>query len=333
MNKTISACLIAISLVLSSVGVANESQMQPLASKSLLLDVVKINDTTLLAAGERGHILMSTDGITWQQKSVPTQSTITKLFFLDEMTGWAVGHDAVILHTQDGGQSWQLQSFQPKLQRPLLDVIFFDKNHGIAVGAYGFMQRTNDGGKTWQAEYHLELLNEDDQLYLEDLKQEDPEFYQIEIGSILPHFNALYLHQGQLFLAGEKGLLAKSLDQGKSWQLLDEIYIGSFFDIRVINDSLLLASGLRGNLFFSEDLGEQWQQVDVDSIALLNNIVVADNGRVFVLGNAGVVLTSDDGKTFRLRTEEDGKALMSGVWFDNKLVVASEVGIKALDNQ
>ncbi|NMP15531.1 YCF48-related protein [Thalassotalea sp. Y01] len=333
MNKTITSCLLALLVLMTGKVWANDAEMQALASKSLMLDVIKVNSETLIAAGERGHILTSNDGANWQQTAVPTKSTINKLFFLNEQTGWAVGHDSVILHTTDGGKSWQLQNHKPELERPLFDLMFFDANNGIAVGAYGFMYRTQDGGKTWQEEYHLELLNEDDQLYLEDLKLEDPEFYKEEIGSILPHFNALYMHQDELFLAGELGLLAKSSDWGKTWQLLDEVYIGSFFDIAVVKGNVLLAAGLRGNLFYSEDNGTQWQHVEIDSIALLNGIVTNDSGKVFVLANAGVLLSSDDGKQFTLTTEKDGKALMAGVWFNDKLVVASEVGMKVLDVQ
>ncbi|QBY05822.1 hypothetical protein E2K93_16275 [Thalassotalea sp. HSM 43] len=333
MNKTITSCLLALLVLMTGKVWANDAEMQPLASKSLMLDVIKVNSETLIAAGERGHILTSNDGENWQQTAVPTQSTINKLFFLNEQTGWAVGHDSVILHTTDSGKSWQLQNYKPELERPLFDLMFFDANNGIAVGAYGFMYRTQDGGKTWQEEYHLELLNEDDQLYLEDLKLEDPEFYKEEIGSILPHFNALYMHQNELFLAGEIGLMAKSGDWGKTWQLLDEVYIGSFFDIAVVKGNVMLAAGLRGNLFYSEDNGTQWQHVEIDSIALLNGIVTNDNGKVFVLANAGVLLASDDGKQFTLTTEKDGKALIAGVWFNDKLVVASEVGMKVLDVQ
>ena len=29
--------------------------------------------------------------------------------------GWAVGHDATILHTKDGGKNWTIQQFLPEL--------------------------------------------------------------------------------------------------------------------------------------------------------------------------------------------------------------------------
>ena len=73
------------------------SQVQPLAEKSLLLDIHKIGESKLIAVGERGHVLISRDGNTWQQISVPSVATLTRAFFLNDKLGWIVGHDATIL--------------------------------------------------------------------------------------------------------------------------------------------------------------------------------------------------------------------------------------------
>ena len=79
------------------------------AVKSLLLDVVYAGKR-LVAVGERGHILLSDDeGYSWSQADVPVMSTLTSIFFIDASVGWAVGHDAVVLKTQDGGQTWKKQ--------------------------------------------------------------------------------------------------------------------------------------------------------------------------------------------------------------------------------
>ncbi|TRX57501.1 hypothetical protein FNN08_03835 [Thalassomonas sp. M1454] len=309
------------------------AEIQPLAANTLMLDIVKVSPDTIIAVGDRGHILKSNDGENWQQQAVPSNATLTKVFFYNESLGWAVGHDSVILHTKDGGATWTLQNFQPEKERPFFDVLFITENHGIAIGAYGLFYRTRDGGITWAEEHHLELLNEDDRLYLEDTKAEDEELYLEEIASILPHFNRVAVAGDKLYLAGELGTIASSNDQGVTWQLLDEIYMGSFFDINQISTSQLLVVGLRGNMFISNDDGSTWQEISNDTTALLNDIVVGDSGKVFVLGNSGVILASSDGKTFQISTQSDGKALLAGVWFNNKLIVASEVGVKAVDIQ
>ena len=311
---------------------ALDAIIAPLASKSLLLDITEINQTKLIAVGERGHILLSTDGIQWQQAQVPVQVTLTAVFFVDKDNGWAVGHDATILATKDGGISWQLQQHLPQVEKPLLDVLFFDENNGIAVGAYGLFYRTNDGGQHWAIEYHNEFLYPDDQAYLAELKLQDEEAYLDEQSSILPHFNRVVADGRTLYLAGELGLLAKSNDFGANWQKLDDIYPGSFYDIKRTLEGNLLAVGLRGHIFRRLNIGTPWQASESHVTALLSAIVLSDDQRVFILGNNGVLLESrDDGATFTKHLQKDGKPLIAGVWYQNKIIAVSDVGVKTIN--
>lgn len=302
-----------------------------LASKSLLLDITKIGSDKLVAVGEHGHIIISSDAVNWHQSDVPLQTTLTSVFFLDEYHGWAVGHDATILNTTDGGLSWNIQQYKPELQKPLLDIVFKSPTEGLAIGAYGLTFRTTDSGKTWHNEFHSEILLPDDAQYLSELKQEDEEAYLDEASSILPHFNRLVMDGRTLYMVGEIGLIAKSNDFGKNWIVFDNIYHGSFFDItRTIQGNLLVA-GLRGHVFRSLKNGMPWEQRQTDTTSLINDIVLSDDERIFLLANNGVLLESvDDGQTYRLRIQKDGKALIAGVWFKKKLVTVSDVGIKII---
>ncbi|MFT5755648.1 MAG: photosystem II stability/assembly factor-like uncharacterized protein [Alteromonadaceae bacterium] len=303
----------------------------PLAKKSLLLDIVNVEQQKLVAVGERGHILLSSDAVHWQQMPVPVQATLTGVYFANAMKGWAVGHDATIINTLDGGKTWHIQQFLPQLEKPLLDVVFKNDMEGITVGAYGQFFRTEDGGSTWQSEFHDEFLLPEDIEYLEELKKDDEEAYLDERRSILPHFNRVVLDGRTLYLVGEIGIIAKSNDFGKHWQKLAAIYQGSFFDLTRTQRGNLLVVGLRGNAFRSLKNGAPWQHSETKTTALLNSIVLSDDNRVFVLGNNGVVLeSSDDGKTYTQHIQEDGKPLIAGVWFNSKIIAVSDVGIKTI---
>jgi photosystem II stability/assembly factor-like uncharacterized protein len=321
-----------VSLAVDSSSIAYlPSVKAPLVSQSLLLDITTIDQAKLVAVGEHGHIILSTDGVNWQQSSVPVQTTLTSVFFYNDTLGWAVGHDATILHSQDGGLTWQVQLYKPTLEKPLLNIVFKTPLEGIAIGAYGLLFRTLDGGKTWKNEFHSEFLLPDDIEYLAELKQEDEEAYLDEASSILPHFNRLVLDGRKLYMVGEIGLIAKSNDFGRNWQVFDEIYQGSFFDMaRTIKGNLLVV-GLRGHVFRSLKNGTPWQQRQTNTTALINDIVLTNDGRIFLLANNGTLLESnDDGQSYRLRNQKDGKALIAGVWFNNKLIVVSDVGVKTI---
>ncbi len=315
----------------SPISVATPSSKADLASKSLLLDVIEIEQSKLVAVGERGHILLSSDGIQWQQANVPVQSTLTSVFFINEALGWAVGHDGVILHSNDGGQNWQIQQYKPELEKPLFDVTFKNPQEGIAIGAYGQMFRTLDGGISWQSEFHDEFLLADDIDYLAELKKEDEEAYLDEIAFILPHFNRLLKDGRTMFLIGETGLLAKSNDFGLSWQQYGDIYQGSFFDVGRTKAGNLLVAGLRGHIFRGIDNDSSWSEITTNTTALINSIVITDEEKIFMLGNSGVLLKSvDDGLTYTQHNQKDGKALIAGTWFKGQLIAVSEVGIKII---
>jgi photosystem II stability/assembly factor-like uncharacterized protein len=76
--------------------------------------------------------------------------------FVDSRTGWAVGPNAEILATVDGGTTWTGQYGGPL---KIVGVQFVDDLHGWAVGEGGDLLRTVDGGDTW------ELVQLDEELH------------------------------------------------------------------------------------------------------------------------------------------------------------------------
>ena len=279
----------ALALLLVSSGSlhAAEAELAPLAERSLLLDGQVLGDR-LVAVGERGHILLSTDaGRSWRQSPVPTRVTLTSVFFIDDRQGWAAGHDATILRTRDGGATWQTVFVDPERDAPILDLWFRDSRHGLAVGAYGLLLVTNDGGDSWQ----------DQGLTISGTHpaKADALLDEAATPGIDLHFNQLQAAPaGQLYLAGEGGHLYRSSDGGKHWEQSPVPYAGSLFGLLPLDDRRLLAFGLRGHLFFSADQGRHWEVVETGTDATLNDAVRLRDGRIAVVGLAGTVLLGTD---------------------------------------
>ena len=278
----------------------------PLAPSSLLLDIARAGDR-LVAVGERGHILLSDDnGESWRQVVAPTRATLTAVTFADARAGWAVGHDAVVLHTADGGDSWTLQYADPDFETPLMDVRFADRSRGFAVGAYGLFLETADGGASWEPR----LVSED-------------EF----------HFNAILRPEpDRWFMAGEFGGLYRSDDGGAGWETLDSPYEGSFFGALALGGDDLLVFGLQGTVFRSADGGDSWQEVETGTSSGLVAGTVLSDGRVVLVGLGGAVLVSADaGRSFALGRRSDRVALSSIVEApDGRIVLVGEAGALAM---
>jgi photosystem II stability/assembly factor-like uncharacterized protein len=277
-----------------------------LAPRSLLLDVVPAGNA-LVAVGERGHILISEDGAgSWKQADVPTRATLTAAHFFGTELGPAVGHDAVIVRTTDGGSSWTLVHQAPEEEAPLLDVIFLDARRAIAIGAYGSALVSSDGGASWV----------DQPVGEEDF-----------------HLNAIARSAtGRLYIAAESGNAYRSDDDGETWRLLETPYEGSFFGILPLDGDTVLLFGLRGNLFRSEDAGESWRPIETGTVAMLNAGIQLPGGRIVVVGLGGNVLVSGDGgRSFSLWQQESrlGIQALAPAGRD-RLVLVGEGGVRPL---
>jgi len=237
-------------------------------------------------------------------------SDLTAVFFIDDKQGWAVGHDGVILHTADSGEKWELQlsgrtandlliaAMERKVaaepasadakkllaeaqrykeqgaDKPFLDVWFADAQNGYAVGAYNLIARTRDGGKTWESWFD---------------RTDNPKFF---------NFYAIRPAAGELFIAGEGGLVLKLDGATQRFRALTVPYNGSFFGVTDAR-SAVVVFGLRGNAFRSEDRGATWTKVDAGLPAsIVGATTVADGTTLLADVGGRVAATSDGGRTF-----------------------------------
>ncbi len=304
------------------------SIIAPLAVKSLLLDLAWAGERAV-AVGERGHVLYSNDqGRSWTQVVVPASANLTAVHFVDDQHGWAVGHDEVILRTEDGGLTWDRTHYNPEAKRPLLDVWFADAERGLAVGAYGAVYSSADGGRTWTDVQF-------DPVPLGGTKQDyDPDDFSAEVDMGFDfHLNAIVRGPGTvLYLAAEAGRLFRSDDDGTTWRELPSPYDGSFYGILPLDGDALLAFGLRGNVFRSEDGGESWSPIETGTVALLDSAVRPAPEVVVIAGLTGIMLVSTDGgRTFIRTQQEDRKGLSSLLWVgDGEVIVAGDGGVRRL---
>jgi photosystem II stability/assembly factor-like uncharacterized protein len=338
--------------------------IMPLSARSLLLDICAAGDR-LVAAGEYGNVLFSDDnGGTWRQARVPTTAMLTGIYFVDRLHGWTVGHDGLILASDDGGEQWRLQrdglvlqhqvnlenreaahrrveevqtrletadetakaqlatefeeaqsvleSAEAALQEaeftaPLLDVWFQDANLGWAVGAFGTLVATRDAGQHWVSEAQ---------------KLGNPEGF---------HLNTVTGDgKGRVFIAGEGGVMFRSLDSGQNWESLEPFYDGSWFGaVYDAQHDALLLFGLRGNLYRSTDFGTTWDEVPTGSDNTLAGGNASAHGEIVLVGAAGTVLTSTDGgQSFKRTLTENRLGLSSGIIHDGRVIVVGQGGVE-----
>jgi len=287
------------------------AQASALAHRSLLQGVARAGQR-LVAVGQRGHIVHSTDGgASWQQAKVPVSSDLTAVFFANERKGWAVGHDGVILATTDGGLNWTLQfdghrandrliqhleqrvKDQPQAadlktlldearrykeqgaDKPFLGLWFADENNGWVVGAYNLIFRTADGGKTWE-----------------------PWFDRTDNPKLLNLYGIAQAGDG-LYVVGESGLVMRLDPTSQRFLAKPTPYKGSFFGV-VGSPSGVLVFGLRGNAYAGDATGSNWQKVDAGLPATIVAAAALPDGALLLADASGrVALSSPAGRDFK----------------------------------
>jgi photosystem II stability/assembly factor-like uncharacterized protein len=204
----------------------------------------------LLSRGSSEEQLFHTrdGGDTWLSKKLEVGINLTHLFFYDRDTGWVLSDDGFIparlgmIHiTDDSGTNWKT-FYLPTKGKPVR-VHFIDEHRGWLVEHYihhensriiSHLYESTDGGHDWRPVKTFNGL----------------------ITGVYP------LGGDSLFIYGERGLVARTLDGGRSWyrKRLGNVTINSlaFFDkylgVALCDNSIL---------FISEDQGETWTQVDI----------------------------------------------------------------------
>ncbi len=246
------------------------------AQQSLLVGVT-LAGKRLVAVGERGHILFSDNrGQSWTQAKVDSRMHLNAVTFVDTDTGWVVGEDEAILHTQDGGKSWQRQhdGRDAEQKGPLLDLHFKNNQEGFAIGVFNKLLRTADGGQNWQPwQDHIDNI---DEWHL---------------------FGIAATSADNLYIASEMGLMFRSQDGGKSFEAVQTDHDGSFHSILARPgdggaDQLVLF-GVGGVLYTSTNNGESWNLIDTGIETGLAGGTWLDDGSALIVGADGVVLELD----------------------------------------
>jgi photosystem II stability/assembly factor-like uncharacterized protein len=282
----------------------------PLAAKSVLVSVARV-DGRLIAVGMRGHIVVSDDdGQQWLQQAVPVSSDLTAVHFPTPAKGWAVGHDGMVLHSADAGRTWvkqlngreanarMLAHYEARAQsgdanaarvlpevkrlaepgpdQPFLDVWFENEQTGYVVGSFNLIFKTVDGGKTWEPLYD---------------RTDNPQGL---------HLYGICGIGGEVYIAGERGLLLRLNPASGRFVALTSPYQGTYFGI-VGKPGTLVAYGLRGNAFRSSDGGQTWEKSATGITTGITSGTVLADGRVVLVSQGGQILVSgDNARTFAI---------------------------------
>ncbi len=217
---------------------------------------------------------------------------LNSIHFVDSKFGWAVGGLGTILHSSDGGITWQNQ---PSPSPFMLEKVFFtDRKHGWIVGGWprdpntslyggmGVILATTDGGNTWTPQ-----LNEKAS-WLKDVY-----FINSKLG----------------WAVGEYGVILKTTDGGQQWRQCKNTHTSNWlYGLTFIDEKRGFAVGHDETILFTSDGGENWKlrespvpsRANYWPSAYRSVAFAADHQSGWIVGEGGAILqTRNGGKTWQ----------------------------------
>jgi photosystem II stability/assembly factor-like uncharacterized protein len=238
--------------------------------------------------------------------------------FVDAKTAWVVGAKGTVLHTEDGGKVWQTKKIsipRPKDTTPkeeggapeskdeaitprFLSVSFLGVQEGWMVGNPRILMRTTDGGKTWT---------------------------QIPLNKRLPGspllITATAPKTAEMFT--DVGVVYKTQDAGKSWQLYTPSNAGGVKSVQRLADGTYWTVSTRGVSYAQWKPGQdQWKFFERKTSRRIENLgfVSPTNGWAVIQGG-NIQFSKDAGKTWDRSITPDsasGVTLQDVAYVDDK---------------
>ncbi|MFQ5605052.1 MAG: WD40/YVTN/BNR-like repeat-containing protein, partial [bacterium] len=223
---------------------------------------------------DRHKIYRSADGgEQWENltKSV-SEVEFWSVDFVDEQTGWLAGSGGIILHSQDGGVTWQQQMIDTDAR--LNHVCFLDELTGWVVGWNGLIAKTLDGGLNWS-------------------------IHSQDRGGRSPHWASYFIDPLTGWVVGgdvgEQGWILHTGDGGLNWVEQTPGVVAPVRDIVFVNREVGWTVSRDGNIYHTKDGGLNWNEQTSNTDKFLRTIVFFDENFGYVLPESEYILRTTDG--------------------------------------
>jgi photosystem II stability/assembly factor-like uncharacterized protein len=191
--------------------------------------------------------------------------------FIDSGNGWASGQIGTILHTSDGGESWEDQSVTSFQE--LTAVFFANATDGWVSGTGGTLMRSSDGGQTWSP----------------------------QTSGVTTTLNQLFFTDSSTgWAVGARGVILHTADGGLNWAPQVSNATSSLNNLHFTdaNNGWVVGSG--GTVLRTSDGGATWERRDVIPST------ASSSGVSFLDANTGWIIMSEQYSTAAILGTTDG---------------------------
>ncbi len=203
----------------------------------------------------------------------PTSSDLIDAHFVSEQKGWVVGTRGLIMYTEDGCETWEIQHSDP--DEALWSVFFIDDTEGWAVG-WSEIYHTTDAGTTWEQQTRPYVLGDLMDVY--------------------------FLDHDTGWIVGRYQIILKTTDGGDNWTkisniLADNISYHSVSFTDGLHGCAVGGStpGFGGVIMVTDDGGFTWTETTPSGDDPFYKVIFIDADTGWVCGNGGALMKTIDG--------------------------------------
>ena len=236
------------------------------------------------------------------------QAGFSDVFFVDAQYGWIVGSNSTILHTTDGGMTWNRQPSQPlPFDIMLKKVRFIDPQTGWVVGDDGTVLKTTDGGTTWMKK---------------------------NTGTRTALLAVSFADAQHGWASGDGGLIISTKNGGTTWAKQELDTNNTIEGIDFVSATLGWAAGGGGTLLHTKDGGQTWEFQTSATVNTLDAISMLNDKVGWAVGAGGAVVGTVDGAEWVVQESKvpHSNGMPEPVWDvhfadENVGIAAAEFGV------
>lgn len=237
----------------------------------------------------------------WEHQAPrPTNLDLRGVHAVSADEAWAIGDDGVLVHTVDGGATWETTSLP---STSTWTVFFLDAARGWAAGN-GFFH-TTDGGATW--------VKDNDWGTITDIR---------------------FLDAQRGWACGNGGVTYRTTDGGLTWSYTAVGPIATLRSIFFVDAQHGFTVNIDGDVFESLDGGASWSLVHASGASNLNTVRFFDSQEGWVIGGDTFLHTTDGGASWQAASVPPG-TWVHGAEFADRLhgwgVGAGGGGVRTVD--
>lgn len=259
---------------------------------------------------------------------VPTANLQGSYFTNDQ--GWVVGGGGVILHTPDGGRTWQAQT----------NIVWEEERRAGAIELDSLSQGDYDAGnKANLSTQQLTAQSQKGQIKNAPPPKaaEDKSGAASPVDLLLPPApvaltGVQFVDSERGWAVGSRGTILHTADGGQHWKNQASGTREFLRSVAFVDAQHGWVVGTRGTIRYTADGGQTWEPQTADTRETLNSVVFVDNQIGWAVGGSGRVggsgeiwHTADGGQTWTAQATEEGVLLLSSAFADaaNGWVVGS----------